>query len=255
MRKNIIKLANWFDQKGQTNKADRLDSFVIKWAQHSPDQEPTAEDLAKEEEWLLEENLDEISSDEEALEGLEGEDRGAAATYLNGSPMDEIKALLEELQKQKDNLQKVLSKTIGDYTGLSRDLGKLSNLLDQKNLTKQADFFDKINTKIAQGLPPDDFDDDELSDMEPTTDELLKLEEDEDGQLYKFLEFAQQLVDGNFISLESAQHAAKQLLQEYDDSMGMSEMDSSFPSKPPEFKEDDFTDESSPENVLQFPKP
>jgi hypothetical protein len=270
MKGLIIKLAETFDKLGQIKKADRLDMFLQKYAEEE-DREPTPEELFEEEEWLKKEYEtqsfdDQLSEDEwlkdEPLAGLEGDDLKSAELYLQGMDPAEIKQYLIDIKKEQQEILKQLSLLLSEKdsspdmlphqmpitpeASLRADFKKLADILDSNKLYKHADVVDKILTKMAQGLPPDDFDGDDLDfdddDIEPTTDELMKIDSEYEN---RFLDVIQSLADGVYSTLEDAQDAAREALKLYDAEFGV-----------PEKEEQDLELDLGPEpdNVLKFPK-
>lgn len=238
----IIKLANLYDQLGQLQKADRLDDFIQRHAMK--DEEPSPEDLMKEEEWL---------QDEDPLSGLEGKDLDAAKMYLGGANPKDIPALLEKLEQERKHVLEELSKLmpgqaspdllpkqqpiIGEAS-LLQDFTILADQLDQQALTKKADQVDRIISKLAQGLPPDDDDldwDDDDSFQEPSTEELSEMEHsgDQEEIFYRMMDLIQKLAKGG-ISPQDAQHEAQEILDSFD-------------------QEHDVPTEPLPDNVMKFP--
>ena len=101
MISKLIKIANKFDSEGKVDKADRLDNSILKYAQE--DREPTPEDLMREEEWLSDEGVNPYAlSEEDALEGLEGDDEIVAEEYMDGAYPEDIKKMMVELNQMQD---------------------------------------------------------------------------------------------------------------------------------------------------------
>lgn len=258
MIKFLVKLANIYDRLGQTEKADRLDAFLDKYAQE--DREPTPEDLLAEEEWLKEEIDPE--EDEDILEDLEESDREVAESYLSGTNPEDIMKELQEVKKEQKEILRHLSELMMHQNppaeaSLAQDFQKLADLLDQHKMHRHADVFDKMLTKMAQGLPPDDdFESSEfpgsdsyedLDDFpEPSTEELMKLEEEtkEETIIHDIVRFLEKLRDSEFLTLDEAEDEAELLLREYDEITGFQDPKPEIPMPEPPL----------PENVLQFPK-
>lgn len=277
MIQKLIKLANKFDLEGQERKADRLDFYIQKCAQE--DREPTMEELLAEEKWLEEEG---IMSDEDLAEGLSDEDAEAARKYLAGEPLDvggvsnsELESMIKELEalsrqdlqvglsqqqlmdrlsdlllegkrKESKNPERVdMGQFITPEASFLNDLVKLSDMLDQEKMYKEADFFTAMIRKIAGDGPDDFFDsfDEELEDLEDlSTEELermMKEDESEDDKFYSMLGFVEKMAMGMFISLDAAQQAAKDLIQGFDKSYGVPAMPMD---RPPRL----------PDNILKF---
>lgn len=227
LTKIIIRLANIYDQLGQNLKADALDAFLQKYAQSK--EEPTPEDLMQEESWLQEEGLEE----EDPLEGLSGDDLKGAQAYLGGAQPEQIPELLKKLKEQQAEVLQELSKLmpgksspdllpkqepIMPEASLLKDFQKLANLLDRKQMHKIADKVDAWMNKLAQGLPPDDedmdFEDDDFE--EPSTEELLKMEDSPEGLFDQALMILQKLSDGAYAVMEDAEADAAEWIQNYD---------------------------------------
>jgi hypothetical protein len=287
MIQKLIKLANKYDSENETAKADRLDRFIMKYA--DGDEEPTLEQILAEEGWLEEEGISpDALTDEDAMRGLEGEDAMVAENYLGGMKTEEIEAMIREIsesqeqelreisdEQAKANEQKFLMDRLSEVlmqgkevardnpmrppgeeydwaqASLYKDLVKLSDMLDEQNMHKEADFFDKMLNKIAQEGPEDFFGDDDYEDEEsaifedPSTEELSDLSSDD--YLFLFMEFADKIANGMFMNMEAAQKEAEGLIKKYDDDHGTYDM-------PPEQENREFAeDEKELEDVLQFP--
>jgi len=195
MIKQLVQLATTLDSQGKYVKADRLDSFIMRWAQQDWDREPTPEELMAEEAWLEEEGIDPYSlTEEDALEGLEGNDMEIAKQYMRGGDLDEIEEMLRTLTEQQEReidtefdqsrllqqLSEMLAQDRIDISeapessllmpfqreqmvgeaSLAQDLVKLSNILDARGMHTEADFFDGMLQRLAMGPGDDDWDND-----------------------------------------------------------------------------------------------
>ncbi len=214
MLKSLISLANLYDQFGITKFADFFDQKAIKLAQSK---EPSPQDLEEMQSWM-DENIDQ----ENPLDGLQGDDLTSAEAYLKGIPPEKIQPLLDQLKQNQQDLANSLTKMLDQNpikaeANILHDLSKLANLLDQNLLTKEADQFDNFIHKIAQGLPPDDFEfDDDI--QEPTTDELNEFEHNL-PLADKITDFLADLAQGSF-DLDQAKSKAQELLDLFDQEQG-----------------------------------
>ncbi len=257
----VIRIANFYDRAGLTQKADRLDAFIQKWAQAG--KEPTEQDLMAEEEWLQNEDL----SDQALLEGLEGEDLEQMQAYLSALQETQIEDLQRE-QKQKQILDELSNLMIQQpqprpdllpkqqpiipEASLSQDFAKLADLLDHHGLTRQADFLDRYLKKIAGPEDENDEFDHDFHDQgfedelgEPSTDELMKIEEEtsdlEGESMGRMISFISQMAEGGYATLEEAVMDAREVLDFYDQAYGI-------------FDEGESADGPLPENVIPFPE-
>lgn len=264
----LAKLANVYDQMGQTKKADRLDIFINKWAEE--EKEPTMEDLMGEEKWLKEEGIvtddgddGETYFEEDPLEGLSEMDHGIGKAFLEAG--SDIPALLQQLDEQRkrilDQLQalqddqpkfepEISNLPLTPEASLMRDLEKLATLLDEQQMYKHASFFDGMLTKLAQGVPPNDlFDETDADDLEqefkdidyigptetpetPETPEASWEDKEMDIQ-FAALDLLQAIAQGEVVSLEEIKNEAQEILQEYQQLMSSAEKDEvAQPEKP-----------------------
>lgn len=221
----LAKLATIYDQMGQIKKADRLDTFINKWAQ--AETEPTYEDVMKEEEWLIQEDAPTDDSDDEGETYFE-EEPLELETVPDPMNSPEILSLLEQLEGQKNRILEQLKKLSGEESvpspesSLMQDLETLANLLDAQKMYKQASFFDGMLTKLAQGVPPDDMFNEPLPEEIFDDMEFSVREEEEplEGSVQKqMLTVLTKLEDGTFKTLQEAQDAARKVMQEYDRSI------------------------------------
>jgi hypothetical protein len=281
IQKLINKIANKLDSQGKFDKADRLDNFVMKFAQE--DREPTMEELMAEEKWLEDEGIDPYSmTDEDAMSGLEGEDRGAAEEFLGGRSPEDIRGMISKLQNNQDvdvqreveqqGIMQQLSDALlqgrqresqdpmrvdrGQFmmpeaSSFMTDLVKLSDMLDEQGMHKEADYFTNMLEKIAQEGPDDFFGEegglDDWDDaMEPTTEELTDMEGGEDDQFYQLLGFVERVSKGMYMDMSAAQDAARDLINGFD-------LDSGVPDPDPELESSQSTSDFEPDNILEFP--
>jgi len=282
MIKALIKIATRLDKEGKVNKADRLDNFIMKYAQEG--KEPSPEDLLKEEGWLAEEGIDPYTLTEtEAFEGLEGDDLIVADEYMDGGYPEDIKKMMLELNQMQEREVKTeldqqsiieqLSKVLmqgaeqgmedpsrfdtGNFitpeASMINDITKLADMLDEKGMHLQADYFTNILKKMAE---PGDFDDmfddmdmppiDDSDYEEPSNEELEDLEDPfyKDNQFYLLLGFVERVANGMYMNLDTAKIEAQNLVKSFDTSHKTLEMPKEDPQPP-----------SQPDNVVRFSTP
>lgn len=281
MINSLIKLANTFDYNGKTKQANKLNKYILKCAEE--DIEPSAEDLMNEEKWLQDEGIDPYSietdypseEDEMMIEEPSsiGGDHGAQDLLRRLKEMQEDDVNSEMTQQmimdELSNLlfqgkveRKLSGESLGDLPFQSNnplvgeaslrinDIVRLADLLDSKGRHKEADYFDRLAVKLAQGGPDDFFgDDDEDSDLyddddfdAPSDEDMSELSEDEDDTFYMMLEFISKVADGMFVSLQAAQEEANSILMGHDTKDGVYDAPKSFEPKA-----------LPADNVLKFP--
>lgn len=244
MLKRLVKLADQLDFQGEHQKADHLDKFIIKLSQSKEfdDTEPSDEDLMEVEQWLDESGIqDEIGegSIEDELQDIAYQ-LESWEKLLNESDVAEARGMAEHMIKTLKQKIMLLASPASLHTdspdllpfqkpfeieaGIMNSLSKIAEILDSKKLHRSADFCDKLLTKMASTPDEPDYEDEDIEDfdtMEPDTGELMLLEEEssDDAAVERVLvmmEFINDLANGNFSTLESAQAEAKGIMDMYE---------------------------------------
>lgn len=256
MLKRLIKLANRLDSEGAHKKADHIDRFIAKFSQANPEEimdGPTDEDLLETETWLDESGIpDELETDlpladelqdiayqlESWKQILEGSDPGEAkriADHMVQTLQQKIMILTSPASIQNDSLELLpFQRPIEIEAAIRTSLSKIAEIFDSNALYRSADFCDKLLARMASN--PDDPDDDiSLDDFdEPTTDELLKLEDEElendsVDRIATMMAFISAVANGEFQTMESAQAEAKQIMDTYEQLFGEEDTKSDLP--------------------------
>lgn len=139
MKNKIISLANHFDFRGETQKADKIDSFIAKYS--NKDVEPTMEQLLEEEEWLKEEGIySELNDDNKLLSGLSPEDRMVSEKYLGlESDPDFIR---DDVEETTENMRSDI------HEQLRNEYDEFGDYIPQVDINSSQDLLDYVNSDM-----------------------------------------------------------------------------------------------------------